>query len=348
MKITNLSKLTLIAVFVLGMLGLQGCHIIKTVTFWPIEPTGSVHPIGNSAGEFQQYGDPPYFHRGDDIMGAPAPGGPNIIAVRPGVPAVSLCGPACLYNGVTMAIADGSNYVYWHLNQASIPQAVRDADNANTPIAAGAVLGRLVVWPGGYHHLHYQIATAGGVNEEPQWTLNGALTDTTPPTIDNIFFAVNGTNTTFPTDAFGRPVVNGNVDIIVQAYDRQFGATFSGLTLRVGVFDIQYRIFRLLTVPVLVQTGPLIRFDSIPGNANASILYRNSPPFDSDSNYLGIENYYYVVTNADAAATSFSEAFAWNTAALPDGLYVVEITARDPSFNLTTLSRIVVVDNVPP
>ena len=38
---------------------------------WPHPPQDSVHPIGNSWGNFQDYGGGPYLHNGQDIMTTP-------------------------------------------------------------------------------------------------------------------------------------------------------------------------------------------------------------------------------------------------------------------------------------
>ena len=93
------------------------------------------------------------------------------------------------------------------------------------------------------------------------------------------------------------------------------------------------------------MTGPTLNFRNIPAGANTGILYRNSTPFDSDSNYCGTENYYYVVTNVDASG-NFNEANGfWNTAAHPNGVYRVTVTASDAAGNSFSLGKDVIIDN---
>jgi hypothetical protein len=110
--------------------------------------------------------------------------------------------------------------------------------------------------------------------------------------------------------------------------------------------SIQYRILAFTTGRLILQEGPLIQFDTIPAGLNASIVYRNSPPFDSDSNYCGTENAFYVVTNVDPATGAFSEDLGfWDTKTLPNGRYFYKITATDQSGNSTSFETDVRIDN---
>src|SRR5688572_10279240 len=116
------------------------------VTGWPIEDTSSMHEIGNSGGEFQQYSGNPYFHAGIDILEDDAPSGPWVRTVREGNPTLTVPGASSLYNGLSINHSDGDVYLYWHLDFNSISQAVRDAETNGTTLAANSAVSRLVTW----------------------------------------------------------------------------------------------------------------------------------------------------------------------------------------------------------
>ena len=339
----------------LGALGLagyvSGCQCNGTpvdnatalrfpTTGWPIDNTAVVHEIGNSAGEFQQY-DParpvPYFHGGIDILDDSAPSGPWVRAVREGIPTLSTLSYGSLNNGLTMTHADGDTYLYWHLDYNSIEQGVRDADDDGTTLAANSLVARLVTWPScGYHHLHYEISDSLG-RMDPIFTLS-PRNDTTSSVIENVFFTQNATNNQFTTDPSGTPNLSGNVDIIMQCYDTQFG------TARTGVMQLSYKVTD--TGGNEVKSPVTISFQNIPSDANVSIIYRNSPPFDSDSSYCSTENYYYVLTNVDAMGNIISDTSGfWDTSALTNGAYQVHVTAEDASGNEFTAIEQINIDN---
>jgi hypothetical protein len=299
---------------------------------------GSVHQIGNNGGEFQQYGaGAPYFHAGIDIMEDDAPDGPWVRAVREGNPTLSTPGAASLYNGLTMNHSDGDVYSYWHLDFNSIQQAVRDAETNGTALAANSQVSRLVTWTAcSYHHLHFEIADSTGTMD-PIYAVT-PRGDSSSPIIINVYFVANGTNTEFPKDGIGTPSLSGNVDVIAHAYDTQFG------TARTGVMELSYLVNN--TSGTEVKAPTTIRFRDIPASANASIIFRNSTPFDSDSNYCGTENYYYALTNVDSSGGITSDASGfWDTTTLANGVYHVHVKGVDPSGNDFTLIKQVNIDN---
>lgn len=322
--------------------GIKACHF--PLTPWPLEPTHDDHPIGNSGGEFQQYSGSPYFHEGIDIVDDdPAPSGPYVRTTRAGTVSLSIAGASSLYNGLTVFHGDTNNsaYKYWHLDFNSIRQAVRDADDDGTVLPADSRVAQLVDWTAcGYHHLHYETCDDQGC-QEPVWSLNRG-TDPNGPVIGDVSFTNNGSTSVF-APGFPDTVVNGQVDIVARAFDRQYvTATQNHKT---GVMMIRYRVVQLGSGTV-VKTGKTISFTAIPPDSEATVLYRNAAPFDSSSAYCSGENYYYVVTNVDDAdASNFDESFAWDTTAHPNGRYRVEVTAWDASLNDFTLMKQVRINN---
>ena len=114
---------------------------------------------------------------------------------------------------------------------------------------------------------------------------------------------------------------------------------------RTGVLQIQYEV-ESLPSGVVLKTGSLIDFSRIPPDNVASILYRNAAPFDSNSNYCGSEEYFYVPKNVDDAnPRNFAETYAWDTSAHDNGRYRVTVTVWDPSNNTTSISKQVRINN---
>jgi len=326
----------------LGILSLlaslvSGCTPRFPVTGWPIDDTGSTHEIGNNGGEFQQYGGSPYFHAGIDILEDDAPDGPWVRTVREGNPILNTPGASSLYNGLSINHSDGDIYLYWHLDFNSITQAVRDAEINGTVLPANSAVSRLVTWTScSYHHLHFEISDSTGTMD-PIYSLT-PRNDTTSPIIINVFFVQNTSNTEFPKDPVASPILTGDVDIIAQAYDKQFGSA------RTGVMYLSYWVKN--TSGTEVKAPVTIRFRNIPPDANASIIFRNALPFDSNSNYCDTENYYYVLTNVDNSGNIISDASGfWDTTTLSNGVYQVFVEGEDASGNDFTLIKQVRIDN---
>ena len=311
---------------------------------WPLEPRNSKHPIGNSGGEFQQYGGGSYFHAGIDIVDdAPAPNGPYVRTTKAGTGILSLPGAGSLYNGLTVNVGDVANsrQLYWHLDFNSIQQSVRDADTNGTVLPARSRVAQLVDWTAcDYHHLHYETCDNTGC-VEPVLSLK-PRNDPNGPVIVDISFTDNGSTAIFPP-AFPDVTVRGQVDVVAHAYDRQFVTVTQNH--KTGVLKIQYEVTDLGT-GLVVKTGSMIDFTTIPPDNETTDLFRNAAPFDSSSAYCAGEDYYYVVTNVDDAnPTNFDETFAWDTTLQSNGRYRVTVTAWDASGNFFSLAKQVKIDN---
>jgi hypothetical protein len=317
--------------------GVAACESRFPLTSWPIEDQSQVHEIGNSGGEFQQYTASPYFHRGIDILDTDAPGGPWVRNTRDGTVALSLPGAGSLYNGMTMAASDGDTYLYWHLDFNSIQQDVLDASVDGTTLPAGTQIAQLVTWTAcDYHHLHYEVADSTG-SREPILTIT-PRDDTSSPIVLSVFLVENATTTEFPKDALALPIVNGEADIVVQAYDTQFG------TARTGVVELRYFIDDVGGNVVVPEVT--LSFRDIPPDTDTAKIYMNAAPFDSDSDYCSTEESYYVVTNTDASGAIIDDgAGFWDTTALANGTYKVHVTGEDQWGNDFTLIKQVTVDN---
>jgi hypothetical protein len=343
MKHYSMSKVYWLGILGAGTAaGLYGCHFPNT--FWPLEPTNQEHPIGNSGGEFQQYSGAPYFHEGIDIVDDnPAPTGPYVRTTREGDVSLSLPGAGSLYNGLIVSHndADNSAYKYWHLDFNSIQQSVRDAETNGTALAANSRVSQLVAWTAcSYHHLHFEQCDNNGC-EDPVWDMV-PKNDGNSPIIVSVNFTNNGSTSTFPS-GFPYTTVNGQVDIVAEAYDKQFvTATQNHKT---GVMKLRYRVEQIATGST-VKTGKTINFTAIPPASATTTLYRNAAPYDSTSDYCSGERYFYVVTNvSDTNASDFQETFSWDTTLLPNGDYRVWVEAWDASGNDFGLAKQVRIAN---
>lgn len=322
------------------LLALAGCSTLRfPFTGWPIDNTASEHEIGTSGGEFQSFNaGPAFFHRGIDILDDDAPTGPWVRNTRAGTVSLTTLSAGSLVNGMTMTHSDGDVYLYWHLDFNSIQQSVLDAEINGTTLPANSQVAQLVTWPScDFHHLHYEIADSIG-SMDPAFTVS-PRNDTTVPVILDIFFTENATNIEFPTNGAGSSILSGDVDVIAHAYDTQLGAA------RTGVLQMSYRVNDTAN-GALVKAETTIRFQDIPANTNASIIYRGSAPFESSSDYCATEDYYYVLTNVDGSGSIISDASGlWDTATLANGIYDVSVTAVDPTMNTVTLAEQVEIAN---
>ncbi|MFC1902316.1 hypothetical protein ACFLX3_05285 [Chloroflexota bacterium] len=307
------------------------------VTGWPIDAMTATHDVGNSAGEYQAYGQasrPYYFHGGLDILEDCAPNGPWVYVVREGTPTWTFYGQGSWYNGLKMVHDDGSFYEYWHLDWNSIDQDLRDAANGQQvyspgyDYAANSTVARLVFWPAGdYHHLHFQIEDSSG-KMDPILTLTPS-TESYDPIIQDVFFAQNMADTEITAGSSGYPDLSGNIDIIVQCYDIMFGSEHT------GVFELSYWVTD--AIGTQVKSPVTVNFHDIPPDSDTLKMYRISGDFVSDCSYWNTENYYYVVTNVNESGDIVSDSSGyWDTTAHDNGVYKVYVKAEDASGNSVT------------
>ena len=322
---------------------------------WPVEATNSDHPLGNSFGEFQDYGGV-YKHTGIDILVTPrlnADGtvnasAPQIRATVGGTISQLSDVASTMYNGTTIQGTDGTTYRYWHLENGSYDATYVTNFNNGTAISANDQIAQIVRWVCDYHHLHYDLSSGGNY-------LN-PLADITPksdavaPQIDGIFFAQDNSNPWVqlnPVNAGGCTVVSGNVDIIAKIRDTDD----AGSTL-VGADTLWVRNLRWRACP---ETNANCAwqdthdFSSMPtgwgtgGNASTTAYFSNRAPWDSDSDYCKATWNYGVVTNFSGGSPNATG--NWTTTGIPDGVYTVSVEATDFTGNKTTASTRACVQN---
>jgi murein DD-endopeptidase MepM/ murein hydrolase activator NlpD len=318
---------------------------------WPILPD-SQHPVGNTYGEYQDYGGAPYPHGGFDVMGSP---NQAVYAVRGGVVKAILTTSAEYHWRV--AVADSAvagsclGYLYAHLNQASITVHVGDV------ITAGQLLGTLVPWPiADFTHCHFTRLLDSGATWDGSWLsvsnphLDVSHTETVPP----VFQPARGTELlafcTNETSSYQNSLsLHGSVDIIARVSD------VIASSWKCAVQELRYTIY-----PQGQPGSPVVNdkqsvffnmgLDGYISGTNDTFLinlfYKQDTvcPTQGDYDY---REFYHILTNSngDQIYDASDANQAWNTAALPDGRYVIRVKAVDAAGNVRADSMIVTTVN---
>jgi len=331
---------------------------------WPLGPTNVGHPIGNSFGEFQDYGGCIntrhciYQHSGIDILGTPKydsnnsvdPTAPWVFATVRGT--VEEIQGACNQTEDSTSYytsikgADGLTYRYGHLQRCSYdPDLVFKANNGQE-VEAGSPIAQLVRWyVCDYHHLHYDILK----NDRFVNPLAGITPhdDGEPAEIAGIFFARSGSD---PWEEIrdrnleGCLAVSGEVEIIAQVRDRDSAGSNQTLWVR----NILWRACPE-SDPDCAWTNTY-SFDEIPiewnttgNNRYTSAYFSVRDPWVSIDDYCQQAWFYAVVTNFVGGRPDGDG--SWNTRTIFDGGYLLSLKAIDFGGNETTYTTKVCVNN---
>jgi hypothetical protein len=325
---------------------------------WPIEPMNSEHPVGNSFGEFQDYGGGVYQHQGIDILETPKfqsdgtedLSAPWVRATVGGTVSQLSDNAATAYNGTTLNGTDGVTYRYWHLEHGSYHVDYVNHHNNGTAVAASDRIAKLVRWSCDFHHLHYDLASGGNYLDP--------LADITPnpdpdrPEFLAIGFAQNNTNPWVqlnPIAPGACTVVSGQTDIIAQLRDRDdAGSTLTG-TDTLWLHNVRWR--------ACPDTSPSCpwqdthEFNDMPtswgvnGNAASSAQFSNRTPWESSSDYCATTWLYGIVTNYVGGTPNVAGSL--DTTALTDGSYSVSVEATDFAGNVRVYNTRACVRNGP-
>lgn len=319
---------------------------------WPLAPNAQ-HPIGNTYAEFQEYSNGnEYLHPGVDILGND---NQPVYAVAGGVVKSILTTSGEWHWRLASGEPGGgtsTGYLYAHLDQPTI------AVNVGDTIIEGQYLGNLVPWPvSGFTHVHFaRIEDTGSqwfgdwlCTDNPHLELEN-LTETTAPVFENakggdlFAFCANETSSYQNKNS-----LHGAVDIIAHVGD-QLNAGWV-----CGVQRIRYSIWPWgnpgapvvddkLTVEFdmyldTYQDGPFDPF-------LVDLLFKEDNTCDTDGDYNSRE-FFYVVTNSDGDQNydAADAAEAWDTTAVANGSYVVEVTAWDAAGNSAVAVMTVTVSN---
>jgi hypothetical protein len=310
---------------------------------WPMDPPNVSHSIGNSYGEYQNYGSGPYFHPGIDILSPP---GTPVYAVKAGYVKAVLTTSADLHWRVAIGDSAGAatcdGWLYAHLDQATI------AVNVGDTVAAGQYLGNLVHWPiADFHHLHFVKIRNSGVTWNSDWQFIGnaldelsVIDDTTAPifqpALDSALFAFCQ-NEEVSYFAPGEPLA-GDVDIICRAGDR------INSTWLVAPYKLEYRIDGDSSIP---WTTSVVFTGFLDWNHNVNVIYQNDGYLVSQGDYSN-RIFYFNLTNTDGDGIieASDKPRSWQTGYFHNGDYTVYARAADRYGNSTIVSMPVTVYNL--
>jgi murein DD-endopeptidase MepM/ murein hydrolase activator NlpD len=327
---------------------------------WFYPPTNQPHTVGHAIHSFQNYSSQPsaaYFHHGIDIM---EPAGTNVLASAGGlVSNMGWYGSKPLYYEVAILDPDGFLWEYHHVDEPTIPQAVKDAYAKQTPISAGTLIGKNVKWPARshygpyFHHIHLNIKDPDGRY------LNGLhfllkSGEKTAPTAYGIYVIPQGGDTAFNRTGEQNVTISGQVDVVLRADD------IVTSPYQLGVHEIRYAITELsATEGHNVDEILFWRFNDLPGGSSTTAqvwdvhqatIRHDGGTYQTQGNYNG-RRFYYVLTNNDGR--SLSSANHWDTTArdqhgkrlFPDGSYRITVKLKDEAGNQTVKTLDVRVRN---
>jgi hypothetical protein len=323
---------------------------------WPLEPTGSDHPIGNTFGEYQGFGLN-FQHAGIDILAVPKlnadatenPAAPWVRTTVAGTP-TSLDNDPGNYNFTYVTTAAGRDYLYGHLQQDSYHASFVTAFMNGTAVTANAQVSKVARWTlCDYHHHHYEIHD-GTTLISPYFDISPDP-DGFAPVVESVNFATNNSNPWSVKNAVaagGCTVVDGLVDIIAEVRDRDdAGSVLPGAESN-WPRNLRWRACPDSSPDCAWQSTHL--YDDMPfawwdsASAVATTVFSTRTPWISSSDYCGPGAQYGIVTNFGAGGSADASG-AWNTTLLVNGPYSVSIEATDFSGNLTRRSVRACVQN---
>ncbi len=310
---------------------------------WPMDPNNISRPLGNSYGEYQNYGTGPYYHPGIDILSA---AGTPVYAVKAGYVKAVLTTSAGLHWRVAVGDSAGAatcdGWLYAHLDPQTIVVNVGDT------VVAGQYLGDLVYWPvADFHHLHFVKIRNSGVTWNSDWQFIGNALDELTVIDDSeapIFTAA--TVSTWFTFCQNEEVsyfapgeaLSGDVDIICRASDR------INSTWQLAPYKLEYKIDGDSSIPwttSVVFTGYL-DWDNL-----VDVVYQNDGhlicrgDYDSRIFYFNLTN-----TDGDGVIEASDRPLSWQTAYFHNGSYVISARATDRFGNATAVSMSATVYNL--
>lgn len=169
------------------------------------------------------------------------------------------------------------------------------------------------------NHVHLIAGRSGSeMNALDALTLPG-LTDSRPPTIENVILFDKNWGEIETTKQNQRITLHDQTRIVVRAYDQADG---NSEKRRLGVFKLGYQVLKQDGSPV-ADTKWNIVFDRLPSAASISLVYANG----SKSGATGETIFNYIVTNSVSGDEFHEDIF--DAAALANGIYTLRVFAAD-------------------
>ncbi|MFZ2961508.1 MAG: hypothetical protein WA705_31915 [Candidatus Ozemobacteraceae bacterium] len=261
---------------------------------------------------------------------------------------------------VEVAITDslGRRWMFRHVDGQTIPRRVTELDGTGKILPAGEKIGAIIPWSEAvypetrrYDHLHFEITDAEGWYLNPE-RLMTTVSDTQPPEIKGIWFVHNEGDTVFSSSTekrFPAPIVFGDIDIIARIDETMNGSRYFSTpwSVSAAISRVTATTTELLGSPVEV-----FRFDRLPMKGDrtqfATTVYKERLRVDGIE--LGSQGnsqmrvFYFILTNGDPIS-GYDPARSIHTSALPDGRYLVRVSATDFTGNTASASQEFVIQN---
>jgi sugar lactone lactonase YvrE len=305
---------------------------------WPVDPQQSPHEVvatlGEVRGSFDSTDSRHHLHSGLDVFG---PYNETVRVVRDEKVTTPLpnWGLDSLNEGLRVGIV---SYIHMHVGRDKDGKMFDDA--RFIPIKDGDKIVRIRIKRGTrfktgdalgtvnrMYHVHMNIGPPGAEINPLSLSPTGFVDDKTP-TIESIqLFDSNGTQ--FKEKQSDRLIINGNIRIVVDAYDR---TNMNPERRRLGLYKLGYQVLNPDGSPAKDFAEPRI-----------TILFNRLPPDDEATKVAYAEEsgitvygsaktrFLYEITNR--VQDGRAERGSWDSSQLPKGDYTLRIIAADFSGN---------------
>ncbi|HOY68672.1 MAG TPA: M23 family metallopeptidase [Candidatus Ozemobacteraceae bacterium] len=325
---------------------------------WPMKTRPLV---GAQFHDFQNYSKVPYLHGGADLR---APAGTPVYTPVSGTVTLSsyridasrsplrfayIRSPfrpekeyTSKYIEACISTSDGTVWYFRHLDAASIPQAVISKAGRGIPVEAGERLGTIVGWSESvlpptekYDHIHLEILASDGTYLNPISLLE-LPPDRDAPVIQGIWAVPNEGSTAFDWPEH-RPVVSGDIDIVIGITDTVTGSAYrhSPYLVRAGL-----RRENGSETAVLLPMADVFRFDTLPIHGDrtqlATVIYRESVRTAAGeilANGSGGPRYFLMTLTNGNPVLGYRPEYSLRTRDLADGVYILDVEASDLTGN---------------
>ena len=308
---------------------------------WPVDPQNSPHEVvatmGEVRGSYESTDSRHHLHSGLDVFGGY---GDTVRAIRP----EKVTGPlpnwgfGDLSEGLRVGIV---SYIHMHVgrdkdgNVFSDSRFIPGKDNEGklshirvrrgTRFKPGDAIGTV----NRMYHVHLIVGPSGS-EVNPLFFAPIGFKDSVAPTIEKDGIQIfDEAGNRLTTKENGRFLVQGNLKIVVDAFDRN---DMNPERRRLGLYSLGYQVLTDSMSPAPGFTQPLttILFNRLPSDPNATKLAYAA---DSGITVYGSKStkFLYEVTNTvrDGRARSG----LWNSSELPKGDYVLRVFVADFSGN---------------
>ncbi len=297
---------------------------------WPFDPPGAKRDIagtlGEIRGEMNEGNDQVWFHNGLDIAGAYGETARFIRdekVLRP----IAVDNFGNLRESLRMPML---GYIHIRVGRDANEKPFGDArflfgktngkiDGVRVPRGAQFTAGEAIGTLNAMNHVHLIAGRSGAEMNALDALSLPNLTDTRPPTIENITLFDESRRAIETTNAASRIKLSGKIRIVARAFDQVDG---NSERRRLGVYKLGYQLLKS-DETALSDINWTIWFDRLSPREGVSFVYANG----SKSGVTGETIFDYNVTNV-VNGDAFRESY-FDAAMLSNGNYTLRVFAAD-------------------